>query len=149
MGTTIENAILPFKLQQFVAFIMEKKRFSLKDALCYLYGTELYNKLMNADSDMTDEEYESISDRLEEYEEQYPDILSNIQHRTVNEYQDRLNALYEEKRILTRIIKEEEVFENVTESVTLNEKIEKNNNSNVKDNAILKDTECKQEDIKK
>lgn len=104
---------------------------------------------MNADSDMTDEEYESISDRLEEYEEQYPDILSNIQHRTVNEYQDRLNALYEEKRILTRIIKEEEVFENVTESVTLNEKIEKNNNSNVKDNAILKDTECKQEDIKK
>ena len=47
---------------------------------------------MNADSDMTDEEYESISDRLEEYEEQYPDILSNIQYRTVNEYQDRLNA---------------------------------------------------------
>ena len=104
---------------------------------------------MNADSDMTDEEYESISDRLEEYEEQYPDILSNIQYRTVNEYQDRLNALYEEKRILTRIIKEEEVFENVTESVTLNEKIEKNNNSNVKDNAVLKDTEIKQEDIRK
>ena len=110
---------------------------------------ELYNKLMNADSDMTDEEYESISDRLEEYEEQYPDILSNIQYRTVNEYQDRLNALYEEKRILTRIIKEEEAFENVTESVTLNEKIEKNNNSNVKDNAVLKDTESKQEDIKR
>lgn len=104
---------------------------------------------MNADSDMTDEEYESISDRLEEYEEQYPDILSNIQYRTVNEYQDRLNALYEEKRILTRIIKEEEAFENVTESVTLNEKIEKNNNSNVKDNAVLKDTESKQEDIKR
>ena len=67
----------------------------------------------------------------------------------MNEYQDRLNALYEEKRILTRIIKEEEAFENVTESVTLNEKIEKNNNSNVKDNAVLKDTESKQEDIKR
>ena len=38
---------------------------------------------------------------------------------------------------------------NVTESVTLNEKIEKNNNSNVKDNAVLKDTESKQEDIKR
>lgn len=45
MDTSIENAILPFKLQQFVAFIMEKKRFSLKDALCYLYSTELYGKL--------------------------------------------------------------------------------------------------------
>ncbi|MCL3851128.1 MULTISPECIES: DUF3791 domain-containing protein [Parabacteroides] len=52
MGTTIENAILPFKLQQFVAFIMEKKRFSLKDALCYLYGTELYNKLMDSSAKM-------------------------------------------------------------------------------------------------
>ena len=44
MGTTIENAILPFKLQQFVAFIMEKKRFSLKDALGYLYGPERFIK---------------------------------------------------------------------------------------------------------
>lgn len=52
MDTSIENAILPFKLQQFVAFIMEKKRFSLKDALCYLYSTELYGKLMDSSAKM-------------------------------------------------------------------------------------------------
>lgn len=52
MDTTIENAILPFKLQQFVAFIIEKKRFSLRDALCYLYNTELYGKLMDSSAKM-------------------------------------------------------------------------------------------------
>ena len=52
MDTSIENAILPFKLQQFVAFIMEKKRFSLKDALCYFYSTELYGKLMDSSAKM-------------------------------------------------------------------------------------------------
>ena len=52
MDLNIENAILPFKLQQFVAFIMEKKRFSLRDALCYLYSTELYGKLMDSSAKM-------------------------------------------------------------------------------------------------
>lgn len=52
MDTTIESAILPFKLQQFLSFIMEKKRFSLKDALCYLYSTELYGKLMDSSAKM-------------------------------------------------------------------------------------------------
>lgn len=52
MDINIENAILPFKLQQFVAFIMEKKRFSLRDALCYLYSTELYGKLMDSSAKM-------------------------------------------------------------------------------------------------
>lgn len=52
MDINIENAILPFKLQQFVAYIMEKKRFSLRDALCYLYSTELYGKLMDSSAKM-------------------------------------------------------------------------------------------------
>ena len=52
MDINIENAILPFKLQQFVAYIMEKKIFSLRDALCYLYSTELYGKLMDSSAKM-------------------------------------------------------------------------------------------------
>ena len=81
---------------------------------------ELYNKLMSAESDMSDEEYERISDKLEAYEEKYSEILTASQYREASQYEDKLNALYEEKRILARIIKDAEVYENVTESVTFN-----------------------------
>ena len=77
---------------------------------------------MSAESDMSDEEYEHISDELEEYEENYADILTAPQHKGVSQYQDSLNALYEEKRILARIIKDTDVYENVTESVTFDMK---------------------------
>lgn len=81
---------------------------------------ELYNKLMSAKSDMSDEEYERISDKLEAYEEKYSEILTTSQYRKASQYEDKLNALYEEKRILARIIKDAEVYENVTEFVTFN-----------------------------
>ena len=86
---------------------------------------ELYNKLMSAESDMSDEEYECISDELEEYEENYANILTAPQHKKVSQYQDKLNALYGEKRILARIIKDTDVYENVTESVTFDIKNER------------------------
>ena len=78
----------------------------------------LYNKLMSAGSDMTDEEYEQLSDELELYEENYKSALTAPQRRTYSQYQDQLDALYEEKRILKRILKDKDVYENVTESVT-------------------------------
>ena len=78
----------------------------------------LYNKLMSAGSDMTDEEYEQLSDELELYEENYKSVLAAPQRRTYSQYQDQLDALYEEKRILKRILKDKDVYENVTESVT-------------------------------
>lgn len=78
----------------------------------------LYNKLMSAGSDMTDEEYEQLSDELELYEENYKSALAAPQRRTYSQYQDQLDALYEEKRILKRILKDKDVYENVTESVT-------------------------------
>ena len=81
---------------------------------------ELYNKLMSAESDMSDEEYERISDKLEVYEEKYSEILTASQYREASQYEDKLNALYEEKRILARIIKDAKAYENVTESVTFN-----------------------------
>lgn len=83
---------------------------------------ELYNKLMAAESDMPDEEYERISDEFEAYEEGYADILAAPQHKEVSEYEDKLNALYEERRILARIIKDADVYENVTDSVTFDVK---------------------------
>ncbi len=47
MGMNIEKAVLPFKLQQFVGLIMEKKGLSMGDALYYLYNSDLYEKSRN------------------------------------------------------------------------------------------------------
>lgn len=48
---------------------------------------------------MTDEEYETLSDRLEEIEAAHPDIVKgNL--TTASEYDKRLEMLYAEKRIL-------------------------------------------------
>ncbi|MDR0732799.1 MAG: DUF3791 domain-containing protein [Dysgonamonadaceae bacterium] len=41
----IEQAIMPFKVQQLAEVIMQKKRIGLTDALHYLYGTNLYRQL--------------------------------------------------------------------------------------------------------
>ena len=37
MGTNLEKAMLPFKLQQLLDIIIEKKNFGVEDALQYLY----------------------------------------------------------------------------------------------------------------
>ncbi len=52
MDSNIEKAVLPFKLQQFVGLIMEKKKLSMKDALYYLYNSDLYEKLMDSSAKM-------------------------------------------------------------------------------------------------
>lgn len=41
----IEEAILPFKISELVAYISEKKKLSLVDALQYLAATDIYKKL--------------------------------------------------------------------------------------------------------
>jgi hypothetical protein len=41
----IETAIAPFKVQQLVEVIMDKKALSFTDALHYLYSSELYARL--------------------------------------------------------------------------------------------------------
>ena len=75
---------------------------------------DIYRKLINARAEMTDEEYETLSDRLEEIEAAYPDIVKgNL--TSASEYDKRLEMLYAEKRILSRIIKEADVTESVTQ----------------------------------
>jgi hypothetical protein len=78
----------------------------------------LYNMLMSAESNMSDEEYEKISDKLEQYEEDYGEILKTPQNKDNIQYQAEISKLYEEKRILTRIIKNADIYGKVTESVT-------------------------------
>ncbi len=45
MKQTTEIAILPFKVLELAELIAEKKRFSMDDALFYLYNSELYRDL--------------------------------------------------------------------------------------------------------
>lgn len=46
----IEEAILPFKITELVAYISKKKRLSFVDSLQYLAQTELYEKLHDAET---------------------------------------------------------------------------------------------------
>lgn len=48
MKQTTETAMLPFKVLEVAEIIAEKKRLSLADALFYLYNSELYAALSDA-----------------------------------------------------------------------------------------------------
>lgn len=48
----MENNILPFRVQQLAAVIMEKKRCGLEEALSYLYSSELYERLSSEPSSL-------------------------------------------------------------------------------------------------
>ncbi len=52
METNIEKAMLPFKMQQLLDIIIEKKNFSIEDALQYLYSSELYQQLSSESSSL-------------------------------------------------------------------------------------------------
>jgi len=49
-ATKIEEAVLPFKVQQLVEIIMQKKSMNFVDALGYLYSTECYRLLQFEDA---------------------------------------------------------------------------------------------------
>ena len=49
-GASIETAIMPFKLQQLVEVIMEKKQLGVEDAFHYLYTSECYQLLLQEDT---------------------------------------------------------------------------------------------------
>ena len=48
--TNIETAIMPFKLQQLVEVIMEKKQIGMEDAFHYLYTSNCYQLLLQEDT---------------------------------------------------------------------------------------------------
>ena len=97
---------------------------------------DIYKKLINAGADMPDDEYESLSDRLEEIEAVHPEIVKgNL--TAAFEYDKKLEMLYAEKRILSRIVKEADVTESVTQRPHVNinaERTMKNTDKPVQDN---------------
>lgn len=50
MKDNISKAMLPFKLQQLLDTIIEKKGLGIKDALQYLYSSDLYKQLSSESS---------------------------------------------------------------------------------------------------
>jgi len=48
--TNIETAIMPFKLQQLVELIMEKKQLGIEDAFHYFYTSNCYRLLLQEDT---------------------------------------------------------------------------------------------------
>ena len=79
---------------------------------------------------MPDDEYERLSDELEELETKYPDITAHaLVHSNDKDCEEKLAALYEEKRILSGIIKEADVTESVTKLPEVRQRAsEKNKN---------------------
>lgn len=81
----------------------------------------IYNRLVNASSEMPDEEYEKLSDELEKIENENPGIAAEAMSAVTDEEAEKeLAVLYEEKRILKGIIKGADVTESVTEAEPFN-----------------------------
>jgi hypothetical protein len=49
MEQSINNGIIPFKIQQLIDIIVKKKHFTKRDAFHYLYSSDLYRKLTSGD----------------------------------------------------------------------------------------------------
>lgn len=49
MKQTTEEAMLPFKVMELAELVAEKKKFSLEDALFYVYNSRVYRDLLNSD----------------------------------------------------------------------------------------------------
>ena len=45
MTETIDSAMLPFKIQELISIVMDKKRMSEIDAMYYLYTSRLYERM--------------------------------------------------------------------------------------------------------
>jgi hypothetical protein len=65
-STKIEAAIMPFKIQQLVEVIMDKKRFGIEDAFHYLFTSNCYQVLLQEDTKLWYMSALSIFEMLEE-----------------------------------------------------------------------------------
>ncbi len=66
MEQTTEVAILPFKVLELAEIISEKKRLSFRDALFYLYNSDLYKDLINPNQKLWYSSGHQLFDCLEE-----------------------------------------------------------------------------------
>lgn len=68
------TAIIPFKIQSLVSFIIEKLNLDFKNALEYLYSTELYEVLTDEESKIWHLSTEKLFELLE-YEKENKELI--------------------------------------------------------------------------
>ena len=68
------TAIIPFKIQSLVSFIIEKLDIDFKNALEYLYSTELYEVLTDEESKIWHLSTEKLFELLE-YEKENKELI--------------------------------------------------------------------------
>jgi hypothetical protein len=66
MTGKIEEAVIPFKIQQLAEIIMEKKKVGFTDALHYLYSSDFYPELLSEDTKWWYSSGEALYDIIEE-----------------------------------------------------------------------------------
>lgn len=90
----------------------------------------MLHKIQSEGHSMSDEEYERLSDEIEEYEEKYKESgLIDLSGKGNEQMQEKLDAAMQEKRILMHIIKDSEETMRIRELSKIMEKkksIEKN-----------------------
>jgi hypothetical protein len=62
----IEEAVMPFKIQQLAEIIMEKKKVGFTDALHYLYSSDFYPELLSEDTKWWYSSGDALYDIIEE-----------------------------------------------------------------------------------
>jgi hypothetical protein len=79
METTgkIEEAIMPFKIQQLAEIIAEKKNVGFTDALHYLYSSDFYPELLSEDTKWWYSSGEELYDIIEEEKTARQHLLKN------------------------------------------------------------------------
>lgn len=65
MDTISYEALLPFKIQDLVSLIKERKHYGFEKSIRYLYKSELYNKLSNEETKLWHLSSEKLLEMLE------------------------------------------------------------------------------------
>ncbi|MDR0726139.1 MAG: DUF3791 domain-containing protein [Prevotellaceae bacterium] len=73
----IEEAIMPFKVQQLVEIIMETKNIGFTDALHYLYSSDFYPELLSEDTKWWYSSGYELCDIIEEEKTAQQDLRKN------------------------------------------------------------------------
>ncbi|MDR3188221.1 MAG: DUF3791 domain-containing protein [Prevotellaceae bacterium] len=74
---TIEEAVMPFKIQELAEIIAEKKTVGFTDALHYLYSSDFYPKLLSEDTKWWYESGYALYNVIEEEKAAQQSLLKN------------------------------------------------------------------------
>lgn len=83
MTETIDSAMLPFKIQELVETIMDKKRMSEIDAMYYLYTSRLYERMEDPAAKLW---YESTLNLYETLEAEKRDERQKVSSSAVSQF---------------------------------------------------------------